>query len=68
MKKIDAAGLSCPEPVILTKRAIEDNSKEIEVKVDNNVSKENVKRFLESNGYKVTIQEKDEDILIYGKK
>ncbi len=68
MKKIDAAGLSCPEPVILTKRAIEDNPKEIEVKVDNNVSKENVKRFLESNGYKVTIQEKDEDILIYGKK
>ena len=68
MKKIDAAGLSCPEPVILTKRAIEDNPKEIEVKVDNNVSKENVKRFLESSGYTVTIKEKDEDILINGKK
>ena len=43
MKKVDAAGLSCPEPVILTKRAIEDQPKELEVTVDNNVSKENVK-------------------------
>lgn len=68
MKKVDAAGLSCPEPVILTKRAIEDQPKELEVIVDNNVSKENVKRFLESSGYTVTIKEKDEDILINGKK
>ncbi len=68
MKKVDAAGLSCPEPVILTKRAIEDQPKELEVTVDNNVSKENVKRFLESSGYTVTIKEKDEDILINGKK
>lgn len=68
MKKVDAAGLSCPEPVILTKRAIEDQPKELEVIVDNNVSKENVKRFLESSGYTVTIKEKDEDIIINGKK
>lgn len=68
MKKVDAAGLSCPEPVILTKRAIEDQPKELEVTVDNNVSKENVKRFLESSGYTVTIKEKDEDIIINGKK
>ena len=68
MKKVDAAGLSCPEPVILTKRAIEDQPKELEVTVDNNVSKENVKRFLESSGYTVTIKEQDEDILINGKK
>ena len=68
MRKVDAAGLSCPEPVILTKKALADGPAEVEVTVDNNVSKENVKRFLESSGYKVTITEKDEDILLYGKK
>lgn len=68
MKRVDAAGLSCPEPVLLTKKAVDEGPSELEVIVDNNVSKENVKRFLESHGYKVEVKEKDEDILVYGKK
>ncbi len=68
MKKIDAAGLSCPEPVLLTKRALADSPKELEILVDNNVSKENVKRFLESSGYSVSIKENNGDIVIHGKK
>lgn len=68
MVKIDAAGLSCPEPVLLTKKAVQENPSEIQVTVDNNVSKENVKRFLESSGYAVKIDESGEDILVQGKK
>lgn len=68
MIQVDARGLSCPEPVIRTKRAIEENAKEITVMVDNNVAKENVTRALESQGYRVNIKETDEDIFVHGKK
>lgn len=45
MKVVDTRGLSCPEPVILTKNAADSGEKELEVLVDTNVSKENVTRF-----------------------
>ena len=45
MKKIDARGLSCPEPVIRAKNAMESGDKEYEILVDNVVAKENVSRF-----------------------
>ena len=42
MKKVDARGLSCPEPVIRAKNAMESGDKEYEILVDNVVAKENV--------------------------
>ena len=45
MKKVDARGLSCPEPVIRAKNAMESGDKEYEILVDNVVAKENVSRF-----------------------
>ncbi|MDO4793704.1 MAG: sulfurtransferase TusA family protein [Filifactor alocis] len=68
MVEVDARGLSCPEPVIQTKRALTPEPKEIVVKVDNNVAKENVKKTLESTGYKVSIKEETEDIVLHGTK
>lgn len=68
MIEVDARGLSCPEPVIQTKRALTSGPKEIVVKVDNNVAKENVKKTLESSGYKVSVKEESEDILLHGTK
>lgn len=44
MKTIDARGLSCPEPVILTRQAMMSGEAAYEVIVDNNTSKENVTR------------------------
>ncbi len=61
MNKIDACGMSCPQPVLITKKALESNSKEIEIVVDNNTAKTNVMKFLSSNGYTVTLKE-DGDI------
>ena len=47
MERVDARGLSCPEPVILTRKALLGGAKEYEVLVDNVTSRENVTRFAE---------------------
>jgi TusA-related sulfurtransferase len=43
---VDARGLSCPQPVILTQKAISDGAKSFDVIVDAEVCRENVVRFL----------------------
>ena len=59
MKTIDARGLSCPEPVILTRQAMVGGEAAYEVLVDNNTSKENVTRYAEHQGYRVSVAEDD---------
>jgi len=50
---VDAKGLSCPQPVLLTLEEIKKaNSDEITVLVDTNASKENVIRAVESRGWR----------------
>ncbi|SEM49832.1 selenium metabolism protein YedF [Syntrophus gentianae] len=53
---IDARGLACPQPVILTKKALEQQD-ELRVRVDNIAAVENVKRLAKSQGCQVTVQE-----------
>jgi tRNA 2-thiouridine synthesizing protein A len=61
-KVVDARGRSCPEPVIMTKNAIESNPKEsIQVIVDAPVAVENITRFAKGKGYKVEVEKKDEE-------
>ena len=51
---VDARGLSCPQPVIMTLDEIKKGSeKEIIVLVDTDTSKENVTRAAENQGCKV---------------
>lgn len=59
MKTIDARGLSCPEPVVLTRNAMMSGEAAYEVIVDNNTSKENVTRYAEHQGYKVVVTDND---------
>ncbi len=57
---VDARGLSCPQPVLKTKEALESIDEGIvEVLVDNPASKENVKRFAEKMGCNVEIKEEE---------
>jgi len=57
-QKIDCRGLACPQPVLETKKALEaPGADEILVMVDNLSSKENVRRFAESQGHQVSITE-----------
>ena len=59
MTKIDARGLSCPEPVILISRAMKSGESAYEIVVDNRVSRENVTRYAEHQGYTVDVTEND---------
>lgn len=55
-KRVDCRGLTCPQPVLETRKALED-AEELLVLVDNPISRENVKRFAESQGHNVSITE-----------
>lgn len=52
---IDARGLSCPEPVIMIRKAMASNASEYEMIVDNVASKENVTRYAMHQGYNVDV-------------
>ena len=56
-KMVDARGLSCPQPVILARNAIQAGKFPIEVLVDTVTSRENVKRMAEKAGLQVHIEE-----------
>jgi len=58
MKTIDCRGLACPQPVLETKKALEKpEAEEILVLLDDPGSKENVRRFAESQGHRVSVTE-----------
>lgn len=53
-KNLDARGLACPAPVLLTKDCMDrENPPELAVLVDNEAARENVTRFLSARGYAV---------------
>lgn len=59
MEEIDARGLGCPHPVILTKKALEKIKEgQISVIVDNTTSCENVSRYARSQGCQVKVEKK----------
>jgi len=68
--KIDARGLSCPQPVLMTIDEIKaGKTSEIEIIVDTETSKENVSRAATSQGWKVTgVSEEDNEYAISIKK
>lgn len=58
---VDARGLSCPEPVLLTLDAIKKLSKgQLEILIDTDTSKENVCRLAKSMGWEITEIKKEE--------
>jgi len=60
VKEIDVRGLSCPLPVIKTKKALDEKSQEpILVIIDTEVSVENISRLVKSMGYNFKIEKKD---------
>ena len=60
MRIIDCCGLDCPEPVIRTKQALENNpGAAISIVVDNETARENVLRFARNQGRKAEWEEKN---------
>lgn len=56
MITVNAMGKACPEPVIMTKAALEQGASELEILVDNAVAVSNVTRLLEGKGFRVEAQ------------
>jgi len=55
---IDARGLSCPQPVMLTSQAISKIQKgTLEVLVDSGTARDNVSRLAQKNHWLVTVTE-----------
>ena len=69
-KEIDSRGLPCPQPVLNTKKALEeltgqgDSGFILTVLVDNLVAKENVTRFAKTNGYRAETEIKDDLFMV----
>ena len=68
MKKIDTCGMSCPQPVLMTKKALGENPEGLDIVVDNATARGNVERFLKSAGYTATITESGDTFLIEARK
>jgi len=67
MKEIDARGLACPAPVLQTKAAMQkEQPAGVRVVVDNAASQQNVQRFLESQGFRTTLEQQGADYLVIG--
>lgn len=61
IKTVDTRGLSCPQPAMLTRQAIQklDNGT-LEVLVDSGAARENVSRLAKNAGWAVTMEEQPE--------
>ena len=58
---VDARGRSCPEPVLMTKKALAQQSGRLQVLVDNQVAVDNITRFAQNKGLAVRVENKGSD-------
>ena len=61
---VDARGLSCPQPVVLTMEALKQNAEAYEILVDNQTALNNVARFVKNAGKTASVTEKDDEYII----
>ena len=59
MREVDARGLSCPEPLMLTDEALKAGDGEITVMVTEPFQRTNVEKFARSKGRTFTSGERD---------
>ena len=59
MTTVDARGLSCPQPVLMAKKALEKDGAPLTVLVDDRTPLQNVMRFASNAGHDVSFVEKD---------
>ena len=62
INKVDARGLSCPQPALLARQALQRAGQgSVEIIVDNTTAKENVTRAARNLGWEVTVDERSEE-------
>jgi tRNA 2-thiouridine synthesizing protein A len=58
VRTVDARGLSCPQPAMLARQAIQKlNKGTVEVLVDSGTARENVSRLAKNASWTVTVEE-----------
>ena len=63
IETVDARGLSCPQPAMMTRRAIlRLGSGVIEVLVDTGTARDNCARMAQANGWSVDVEERPEGV------
>ena len=63
-KTVDARGLPCPQPVILTRKAVQE-SDEVTTIVDNKMAQHNVTRMAQKAGYVVQTEQRDDGVYLH---
>jgi selenium metabolism protein YedF len=63
-KTVDARGLACPQPVILTRAALQEADAVLAI-VDNETARQNVTRMAEKAGYVVQAETRDDGIYLH---
>lgn len=64
MNQLDARGLSCPEPVLLLRRAMASGEAAYQIVVDNQAARENVSRYAQNQGYQVTVAQREGEYIL----
>jgi selenium metabolism protein YedF len=64
LKTLDARGQTCPQPVILTRKALTEAS-ELLVIVDDDTAQMNVRRMAEKSGYRVETEQKADGVYLH---
>lgn len=62
--KVDARGLVCPQPIVLVKKALNKDVKELTVLVDNRAALENVTRFANAMKYNVSVEKNSDEFIL----
>jgi len=64
-EQVDARGLSCPQPVVITRKMMDQISEgTIEVLVDTATSRDNIERMATNQGWQVEVKKKEDEFLL----
>jgi tRNA 2-thiouridine synthesizing protein A len=65
VERIDARGLSCPQPVLLTRNKMNAaKSGTIEVLADSAAARDNISRLAKDQGWSISVEERDSEFLL----
>lgn len=62
-KEIDTRARACPQPVLMTKAALDEGHRLFVVVVDNEAAAQNISRFATNSGCSVTVLSKDNTMI-----
>lgn len=65
MEAIDARGLSCPQPVILARRALLAEANDVTVIVDNDIARDNVVGMAKKEGFATRVEPRADGIYLH---